>query len=429
MTNRRPNGLSRLAVFILVAARCAVLPAQTSPPEERGSLTLAEALEEAHRANAQLPEAQFKVQQALARARQARGELYPKLSLDGDLHGGAPQSYASNDSLARVVAQTPLYDGGELRAGMRRSNAEADSSMAGFRVSVLDVDHAVRVSYGRILHDQSILQLHGRAIDRLQAYLAAVSARRAAGQGVGADTLRTQQRLASAQADWITASRDLDEGRMALNDLLGRPPDAVLSLAPLTDPGPPIQRIDQPWLATPDVAQTEADVRANQAGVQAARAGRSPHITLEADVGVQSAMGSNPAPLNIGTGAGAQVLLNFTVPIWDNGILRARMDEANAALGEARQHKVVVERAARLAWMQAFRGVADLYAEYRARNTAAEAARDAYLQAESLYRGGQGTALEVLDAHDAWIQADQTLLDVTYSYRVAQADLDRWGTP
>jgi outer membrane protein TolC len=54
-------------------------------------------------------------------------------------------------------------------------------------------------------------------------------------------------------------------------------------------------------------------------------------------------------------------------------------------------------------------------------------ARDAYLQAESVYRGGQGTALNVLDAYDAWIQADQNRLDVVYSYRVAEAELYRWG--
>ena len=58
---------------------------------------------------------------------------------------------------------------------------------------------------------------------------------------------------------------------------------------------------------------------------------------------------------------------------------------------------------------------------------AAQAAQDAYLQTESLYRGGQGTALDVLDAYDAWIQADQAQADATYNYRVSQADLIRWG--
>jgi outer membrane protein TolC len=428
MTRRRARGLIRLVVFMFAAGGCAALRAQTSP-EVPDSLTLEQALEEAHRANAQLPEAQYRVQQARARARQARGELYPKLSIDGDLHGGAPQSYASNDSLARVLAQTPIYEGGELRAGVKRSDAETDSSVAGYQMSVREVDRAVRVAYGRILRDESTLQLDSRAIDRLQTYLAAVRARQAAGQGLGADALRTRQRLASAQADWATARRDLDDGTMELNDLLGRAPDAALSLAPLPDPKPPLQSIDQPWLATPDIEQAEADIRAQQAGVQAARAGRRPRVTLEADVGVQSSAGSNLAPLNNGSGSGGQILLNFSVPFWDKGVFRARMDEANAALGEARQRKLVVERAARLAWMQAVNGVADLYTEFRARGAAAVAARDAYLQAESLYRGGQGTALEVLDAHDAWIQANQTLLDVIYDYRVAQADLDRWGTP
>jgi outer membrane protein TolC len=397
-------------------------------PEQPQAITLEQALAEARRANAQLSEAQFKVQRAKAREREARGQLYPRLSIDGDLHGGAPQAYTSNDAVARILVQTPLYAGGELRAGIERSQAETESSAAGYRISAREVDLAVRVAYGRMLRDDATLGLLNRGIDRLQKYDSVVRARLAAGQGIGADALRTKERIASAQADRAAVKRALDEGRMTLNDLLGREPEAPLSLVPLPDPAPSAQRTEQLWLQVPEIAQSEADVRASQAGVQAARAGRRLHVTLEADAGTQQSWGPNLAPLNNGTGSGAQVLLNFSVPFWDNGIFRARMDEAHAALNEAQQHKIVVERAARLAWTQALSNAEQLYAEYNARHAAAATARDAYLQTESLYRGGQGTALEVLDAYDAWIQTNQMLLDVVYQYRVAQADLDRWGT-
>jgi outer membrane protein len=360
--------------------------------------------------------------------RQARGALYPKLSLDGDLHGGTPQSYASSDALFRVLTRTPIYDGGELRAGLARSNAEADAFRAGYRVAVRDVDYAVRVAYGLVLRAQATLTFRRRAVQRLQSYLAVVQARRAAGQGVGADVLQTQQRLASARADIATVRRDLHEGKMTLNDLLGRFPGAPLSLAPLPEPAPLQPASGQPWLQTPDIAQSEADVRASRADLAAARAGHKPHLDLEANVGTQPVLGSDVALLNNGTGSGAEVLLSFSMPFWDKGVYQGRLAEATAALGQARQQKVVVQRSARLAWTKAASDVGDLFTEYRARNTAAGVARDAYLQAESLYRGGQSTALTVLDAYDAWIQADQAQLNVIYDYRVAQAELARWGT-
>ncbi|HEX5419268.1 MAG TPA: TolC family protein [Gammaproteobacteria bacterium] len=439
---RRLSTLAMAAALAVAALVSAPLPAQTPsrpsgsdllappPARELGAITLEQALDEAHRANAKLPVAQLKVQQALARERQARGAFYPKLSIDGDVHGGTPQRYASDDALLRVLAQTPLYTGGELRAGLAQRNAETDSLRAGYRMSVRDVDHAVRLAYGQMLHAESTLAFRQRGIERLAAYLAVVQARQTAGQGVGADVLEAQQRLATARADIAAATRERDEGRLTLNDLLGREPEAPLSLAPLPVPVPPSGVTGRPWLATPDVAQSEADVRAGQAAVQAALAGRKPHITLEADAGTQPVLGpSDMALLNNGEGSGAEVTINFSVPFWDNGVFKARVAEADAALTGARRQQVAVERSAHLAWAEAATDLSDLYDEYQARSTAAAAARDAYLQTESLYRGGQGTALAVLDAYDAWIQANQSLLDVTYAYRVAQADLYRWGSP
>lgn len=424
--------LRRLAGFnlvILAATTPALLLAQPATSAAPGHITLDEALAQARRANAQLPVAQLAVQGADARVRQSRGRLYPTLALDGDLHGGTPQSYASSDALLQVLTQTPIYDGGELRAGLARSHAEADAFRAGYRVAVRQVDYAVRVAYAQILRAQATVAFRRRAIERLDAYLAVVQGRQAAGQGVGADVLRTQQRLATARADVGTATRQLHEGEMTLNDLLGRVPQAPLSLAPLPDPQRPARASGEPWLAAPDIAQSEADVRASQADVTVARAGHKPHVALEANVGTQPVLGSDVALLNNGTGSGAEVLLTFSMPFWDKGVYAGRIAEASAALGQAQQQKVVVQRTARLAWTQAASDITDLFGEYRARSAAAGVARDAYLQAESLYRGGQSTALAVLDAYDAWIQADQAQLNVVYDYRVAQASLDRWGTP
>lgn len=415
------------AVLFLGALASTGLSAQSTALDP-GAITLDEALAEAHRANAQLPVAQFQVLQAQARVQQARGALYPSLALDGDMHGGAPQAYASNDALTRVLLQTPIYSGGELRAGIKRGEAEVDASTAGYKVSVRDVDLAVRVTYGRMLMDEAARELRQRATERLQAYLGVVRARQSAGQGIASDVLRTQQRIAAAQADLAAAERDREEARTTLNDLLGRTPDGPLSLVALPDPVPPAQSAEQPWLSIPDVEQSDAGVRASQANLEATRAGRRPHLGLEAEVGQQWGGAGNPAPFNIGTGAGGQVLLTFSLPIWDKGVFHARIDEANAALKEAQQRKTIVERAAHLGWIQAVNSVRNLYREYRARRDEADTARDAYLQTESTYRGGRSSALDVLDAYDAWLQSNQALLDVIYNYRVAQANLNRWGT-
>jgi outer membrane protein len=414
-------------VTVLGAAAPAASRAQT--PADSTPLTLAGALREAERANAQLPIAQFDLAGAIARARQARGMLYPTLGLDGDVHLGTPQRYASSDALARVLVQTPLYEGGELRAGLAQRTADVDALRAGYQVAVRDVDHAVRVAFSRLARAEDGIAFRSRGVERLQAYLAVIQSRRAAGQGVGSDLLRTQQRLAAAQADLADAERELHDAQLELNDVLGRAPDGPLTIAPLPVPRQPVALPveGQPWLATPDVAQMAAQERAAAAGIDVARAGRRPHLSLEADAGTQPVLGSDVALLNTGRGSGAQVLLSVSVPLWDFGIYSGQVAAARASLNQARQQAVALRRATQIAWMRAASNLADLYQTYAAAARAAQAAQDAYLQAESLYRGGQGTALDVLDAYDAWIQADQAQADATYNYRVAQADLVRWG--
>jgi outer membrane protein TolC len=48
---------------------------------------------------------------------------------------------------------------------------------------------------------------------------------------------------------------------------------------------------------------------------------------------------------------------------------------------------------------------------------------------ESLYYGGSATALEVLDAYTAMIDAEVTYSQALDRYRVAEAQSIRWGTP
>ena len=60
---------------------------------------------------------------------------------------------------------------------------------------------------------------------------------------------------------------------------------------------------------------------------------------------------------------------------------------------------------------------------------AGPAARDAFLEAESRYRGGAATSLEVLDAYSSAVDAAVRFSDAVARYRIARAIADRWGSP
>jgi outer membrane protein len=423
----RVSALLVFATAILVAAPARPLLAQPSDHTATPALTLDQALQEARAHNATLPVARLDVQKVDARLLQARGALRPAFSLDADLHGGGPEKYASAEGFFRLTGRVPLYDGGELRAVRDRSLAERDSLRAGERMAERDVDRAVRVGFSRVQLAREAVGSRQRGIERLVRYSAVIESRQAAGQGVGADLLRTRQRLAAARAELAAVGRDLEQARMELNDLLGRAPGEPLTLAPLPPPEAPPALGPEPWLATPEVRQSQADTRVAGAELRAAEGARRLHVGLEADAGAQPVLAPGLAPANNGTGWGAEAFLSLSFPLHDGGVRRGRVEEADAGLRQAKQHAVVVERAARLEWSRAGAALASLWKEIDARSNALAAARDAYLETESLYRGGQGSSLDVLDAYDAWIQAEQDASAAAYEYRVAEADLVRWG--
>jgi outer membrane protein len=421
------GGLCRLAPFGLLSLVLLVpLPAGAQEP-----VTLDAALREADSANALLPVARYGVAAAGERVRAAEGLLWPSLSVGGDIHDGTPSAYAAGDARLQLIADQVIYDGGARRAGLRARRAEVRSARARYRVAEKDLHVAVRARFSEFLTVQDELAIRREGIARLETYLSGVEARQAAGQGVAGDILRTRVRLGAEQANVTDAERRLAEARLELNDLLGRDPAAPLVLAPLPPPAPPPSDSGDPWADAPDIHQAAAEHDAAVAAVGIARAGRRPALALSANAGAQPLFGgaTSGSVLNTGRGLGLEVTLSLAWPVWDKGVYGARLAEARIAAQQTEQIETAVRRQSRLAWRRAVEDLRHAYEEVGTRARTVPVARDSYLQAESLYRGGGATTLEVLDAYTAWIDASDAYARAVLTYHLADAQLERWSTP
>ena len=127
--------------------------------------------------------------------------------------------------------------------------------------------------------------------------------------------------------------------------------------------------------------------------------------------------------------AGYSAMLAFSWNVFDFGAIRARIRQAELKLASARQNVVFQTLDARRQRAQAEATLANVREQIRILSDAAPAARDSYLEAESRYRGGAATSLEVLDAYAAAVDAVVKRADALSRYRIAQALLLRWSTP
>lgn len=428
--SREPDRLAAFALSLgLVLAAAGSRAAAADPP-----LSLEEVLQRARAANAALPIAASERAIAARGVDEARARLWPEASIEASGGPRAPaDAFAEPSRLVaqlRLVFRESLYDGGRLRAQLAAARADYAAARAGYGVAAADLDFMVRVQFSEMVAARAEIVVRRRLLGRLRQYLDYLQARRASGQGVSGDLLKTEVRLRTQQADLIRAELRRDEARLALNDLMGRPPAAPLAIREPPAPAPPPAADHRPWLATPDLARARSRARSADARVGVARAGGRPHIGVEAGGGLINYAPNqlSGAADNITDGLGGSVIFSMSWSFWDVGLLRAQVRAAELEVDRARWQVTDTRRTVRLRWTRAATQLDSLWREIELWRETVPRARDSYLASESAYRGGSGTALDVLDAFDAWTSAAMSEIDAIQRYRVARAGYRRWGT-
>jgi outer membrane protein TolC len=420
----------------IVAAAC-VAVSMAAPCPAQAPLTLEEALKEAHAANARLPLPALDVSMARERQTEARAERWLKVAVEGDFvyapaWGYSPVITNLGEARFQAVVRQPIYAGGSLRAGVERARAGVEAAGARFRMAEKDLDLEVRGRFSELLAVDSEIATRRDGIDRLETYRESLRSRQAAGQGVSADLLKTDVRISLETTTLGEAEQRREEIRLSLNELMGRAPTEPLEVADLPAPQPPGSADELAWQNAPEIAAAEAESRAAAADLTIARAERRPHLFARADTGFWTADTTHlgtPFWDRLWGDGGYSLSLALVWPVWDTGAARARVAQADIGLQQARIRLEVERRGARLAFEQARAAVARIYAQIQTLSRAVPEARDSYLATESRYRGGAASALEVLDAYAASVEASVRLADAVARYRVAQAAALRWGTP
>ncbi|HMF10312.1 MAG TPA: TolC family protein [Thermoanaerobaculia bacterium] len=410
-------------------------------------MTLDDVLREAHAANARLPPAASESAIAQEKEREARAELWLKLSAEGDFIYAPASGYDPiltnlGEVRAQLVAQQPIYEGGARRGAVSKASAQLAAARAHYRMAEKDVDLEVRNQYAELLAAESEIRARQEGLERLTSYRSLLESRKASGQGIAADVLRTDVRIATAQADIGDAEQRRTETRLALNDLMGRDPRSPLMLAALPEPVAPATDQEAAWDSAPEVGAANAETSVAEADLRVAEAERKPHLFVRADTGFWGSDTEHLIPpdlkakdpdANFGDrlrrDAGYSISLNFSWSLWNKGAMQARIAQARIGLDEARQRREVEWRHARLEWEQARENRINAYRQIETLSGAIPVTRDSYLEAESRYRGGAATSLEVLDAYAASVDTAIRLTSAALRYRLAQALELRWGTP
>ncbi|PBC19698.1 MULTISPECIES: efflux transporter outer membrane subunit [unclassified Mesorhizobium] len=397
-----------------------VQPAQLSQWWQRlRDPQLSTLVEEAVAGNLDVATAKAKIREARASFRQSAGTLLPSLDGSGSVTRNKSSETTSGSNSIYSEYQAGFDASWELdlfgvnRRGVEAARYGVDAAQEELRSTLLTMVGDVASYYAQARGYQARIALARRSAvsQRQTAELTRTMA--LAGSATAADVAKAMGQASSTEATVPTLEASYAEAVHRLSVLTGRPPAALSQR--LMRGGPiPSPRLPMPTgipadvlLSRPDVRMAERQYAQYTAKVGQAEAARYPSVSLTGNI--------STAALNLGDlGKNSSIGWSFgptiSVPLFNAGQLQAAADVARAQ----RDQYFIAYRSSVLTALEDVENALVLMAQERIRISKLAASAKSYGEAANLegtlYKAGETSLLDVLDAQRSLYSAEDSLL-------------------
>jgi len=407
------------------------------------TLSLAQAVMLALQQNQQLRVAAFEVQIARAQLAQAQTGGGPTLNAQASytrikeqppitftfgattvtLPASSPDIYDS-----RLTLSYPLFTGGRVEAQITLAQANLKGAEATFARVGQQIVFNVRQAYYQHLLGQAGVDVAARASAQAAENLRVAKARVASGVAPRFDEIQAEVAVATARQGEVRARNALAQAGQGLSVLLNLALDTPLVLGEqftVEAVRTPLDRL----LATaaearPEIAEVQARQAAAQAGIALAESGAHPTIALNGFGSYgNSSGGFGGGTSSMSTNWG--ITLAVTLNLYDGGLTRERVHEAELRLQQLKALEVQQRQAIALEVRQALLNLQSTAEELAGADALITQAAEALRIANVRFQSGVGTSLEVISAQTATSQAEASKAQALFSYNVARAALER----
>ena len=283
----------------------------------------------------------------------------------------------------------------------------------------------VKTSYYDYLRAQGQEEVAQAAVDVASARLKDANARYAVGSAPKFDVTRAQVDVGNFNQRLIQARSRVGVTRAALNRVMGidvnTPTEVVLGQINVENiKVDAIKSVQEAYAKRPEVHSAETAIALGKKNVRLQRTAILPSLSAHAeyDYSFRAAglSGSNLSWI---------ALMDLKLPVWDGGVTKAKVDQANADVQTSTQNLDKVKlgvglevKSAALVLQEGIERVATT-----AENVAM--AEEALRLATVRYNGGISTMVEVTDSESALTQAKVDFVNARYDYVLGIAGLQR----
>ncbi len=384
----------------------------------------------------------YNIASASARLQDAYAQLMlaesgDKIQIDADLDTGGSQRYefgddddstTQGDVFGSLSFAWPVDAFGRTRREVEAALARVEEASAAYRSTVLAVSSNVAREYLRLRGNQRQLTLLEESVDLQKQTLNIVQSRYNTGLAPELDLRRAEASVANLEADIPPLQEELINGRNVIDTLTGRFPGRYTEMLSTEEAIPsykgtiPSLMPMDVLLMRPDVQQAEARLKAAVANIGAAKAEWYPIVRLSKQLSVG---GSGVLD---GQGVGvlfASIGALIRQVVTDGGERQAVLDSAEARAQEALSN---YRQILLLAVEDVERSLSSLQSSLDRQmylDQAVKASDSSFRQAESLYRLGLTSFIDVVDAQRVLASAQQKLASAKTAYAVEVANLFR----
>jgi outer membrane protein len=413
-------------------------------PVPRKQYGLAELIDLAERTNPQTRAAWEAARAAAAAEGLVESQYLPQLSfeaLGGYEHTPLPVPksliprgfFVSNteEFIPSLALKWLLFDFGRRAASVEGARADSFTANVAFTGVHQSVIFSVSQAYFDLGAARGRLHAAQKALSTAQTTQDATMAKRNNGLATVVSVAQAERQTAQARYN-VTAAEGVATTAMAnlvatLGIAAGTELDVLDSAELPLPPGPEqnVQEAIKHALAhRPDVLAALGQVDSAEASLKGARRAYYPVISVSAHAFQNlGAVSSDGKPYSSIDRPGANVLLSFSVPIFDGGLRSSQISVARAKVREAEEKLDQTRDSAAQQVVKAYNGLLTSLSEYNAATVLSGAAHTAYDAALRSYRQGVGTYTDLATEENAVTQAETQVEDARASAHTAAAAL------
>ncbi len=244
---------------------------------------------------------------AQARLRELRGQYVPSVSLQAGysrlsevepgtmtINTGMPVEVSFPESLQnstsiKLSLQQPLFTGLRISSSIRQAEALSAAAIGDVEKSRRDLRYAIEEAFWQVAKAKGQYQSVQESIAEMESHLADVKKLFDQGMATNNDVLQARMRLEDTRIDLARTAGARDLAGVRLAQLTGLPWDRAIDVSPDARPGvqdspeAPDVLVARALSSRSEIRSARSRVVAQEAGLDLARAGRYPSVSLVGD--------------------------------------------------------------------------------------------------------------------------------------------------